>query len=298
MTFEYPWLFLLLLPLWYCLFRCRERLAPRYFVHLALFDVGRGWLRWWWLLRYLAVFLLVSALASPVSLDKDDPLNREGVDVVLAMDASGSMGASGFDPKSRRSRFDIARGIAQRFIRERIGDNAGVVVFGDFAFIASPVTYEKEVVAQMMDYLSYAMAGENTAIGEGIAMGVRALEHSKATSKVIILLTDGEHNSGRVSPKEATELARKAGIRIYTVGMGGAGEFDEVMLRHIAEQSGGAFFAANDTEGLEGVYDAIDDLERSKIRSERLLRKEYHFTWPLVAALMVMLLLWRKRVHT
>lgn len=294
MTFEYPWLFLLLPPLWYCLYRCRESLTPRYFVHLALFSVRRGWLKWLWLLRYLAVFLLVSALASPVSIDRDDPLNRQGVDVVLAVDASGSMGASGFDPESRESRFDIAKKIAQKFILERVGDNAGVVLFGDFAFIASPVTYEKTIVAEMMDYLSYGMAGQNTAIGEGIAMGVRALEDSAAVSKVIILLTDGEHNSGRVSPKEATEVAKKRGIRIYTVGMGREGEFDETMLKTIAQESGGAYFAAYDADELAGVYEAIDALERSKIRANRYLRKQYHFMWPLIPALAIMLYLWRR----
>jgi Ca-activated chloride channel family protein len=294
MTFEYPWLFLLVPPLWYCLYRCRERLAPRYFVHLHLFAVRRGWLKWLWILRYLAALLLVAALASPVTVDRNDPLNREGVDVVLAIDTSGSMGASGFDPQTRESRFDIARKIAQRFILERIGDNAGVVVFGDFAFIASPVTYEKAVVAEMMEYLSYGMAGQNTAIGEGIAMGVRALERSKAESKVIILLTDGEHNSGRVSPKEATALAQKRGIRIYTVGMGRQGEFDETMLNKIAGESGGAFFAAYDPQQLSEVYDAVDGLERSKIKAQRYLRKEPYYMWPLGAALAVMLLLWRR----
>jgi len=296
MTFEYPWLFLLLPPLWYCLYRCRERLAPRVFVHLGLFSVRRGWLKWLWVLRYLAVFLLVTALASPVTVDKNDPLNREGVDVALAIDASGSMGESGFDPQTRESRFDIARKIAQQFILERVGDNAGVVLFGDFAFIASPVTYEKAVVGEMLGYLTYGMAGENTAIGEGIAMGVRALEDSKAVSKVIILLTDGEHNSGRISPKEATELALRHGIRIYTVGMGRKGEFDEALLRRIADASGGAFFAAYDSGELVGVYEEIDRLERSKIKAQRYLRKEAHFMWPLAAAVVILFVLWRREV--
>lgn len=294
MTFTYPWLFLLLPPLWYCLYRCREQLHSRIFVHLELFAVRRGWLRWLWLLRYVALFLLVTALASPVTVDEHDPLNRQGVDVVIAVDVSGSMGASGFDPATRQSRFDIARDIAKRFIVERVGDNAGVVVFGDFAFIASPVTYEKTVVAEMMDYLSDGMAGQNTSIGEGIAMGVRALERSTAASKVIILLTDGEHNSGRISPKDATSLAAERGIRIHTVGMGQKGEFDEAMLRQIAETSGGDFYAAYDPEALARVYDAIDALERSKIRARRYLRQEHYYAWPLAGALALLLFLWRR----
>lgn len=294
MTLVYPWFFLLLPLLWYCLYRCRETSSPLTFVHLHLFSVHRGWMKWLWLLRYLVVLLLLIALASPVSIDQSDPLNRQGVDVVLAIDGSGSMGASGFDPESRESRFDIAKKIAQQFIRERVGDNAGVVIFGDFAFIASPVTYEKAVVAEMMDYLDDGMAGQNTAIGEGIAMGVRALQNSKAVSRVIILLTDGEHNSGRISPSEATQIALEKGIRIYTVGMGRQGEFDEAMLRHIAQQSGGDFFAAYNAEELSNVYAAIDSLERSKIRAERYARQSMHFVWPLLAALLLMLYLWRQ----
>ncbi len=294
MTFEFPWVFVLLPFLWYCLYRCREQLTPRYFVHLALFSVRRGWLKWLWIVRYIVAALMVTALASPVTLAKNDPLNRQGVDIVIALDASGSMGASGFDPESRDSRFDVARKIAQEFIRTRVGDNAGVVLFGDFAFIASPVTYEKEIVAQMLGYLNYGMAGENTAIGEGIAMGVRALERSEADSKVIVLLTDGEHNSGRISPREAVELAKKRGIRIYTIGIGQKGEFDREMLERIAKESGGASFAAYDREELEGVYDEIDRLERSRIRGGRYLRRDYHYAWPLAAALVLLLLLWRR----
>ena len=294
MSFEFPWLFLLLPPLWYCLYRCREQLTPRTFVHLYLFSVRRGWLKWLWILRYLTVFLLVSALASPVTVDRNDPLNRQGVDVVLAIDASGSMAESGFDPQTRESRFDVAKKIAQQFILERVGDNAGVVLFGDFAFIASPVTYEKEVVAEMLGYLNYGMAGENTAIGEGIAMGVRALEDSQAVSKVIILLTDGEHNSGRISPKDATTLAVKYGIRIYTIGMGRKGEYDAKLLERIAQESGGTFYEAFNRDELTGVYDAIDRLERSKIRAQHYLRQEYHFAWPLAAASLLLFFLWRR----
>jgi len=298
MTFEYPWLFLLLPFLWYCLYRCRERLVPRYFVHLELFSMRRGWLKWLFLLRYLIALFLIAALASPVTTEKDDPLNRQGIDVVLAVDASGSMSASGFDPETRESRFDIARKIVQEFIRFRAGDNAGVVLFGDFAFIASPVTYEKEIVAEMLGYLNYGMAGENTAIGEGIAMGVRALEYSKAASKVIVLLTDGKHNSGRISPKDAVGMANEKEIRIYTVGMGQKGEFDDAMLKKIADDSKGEFFAAYDKEQLQKVYKKIDSLERSKIKAGRYLRQQYHFIAVLVPALLLLLLLWRKEAFS
>lgn len=295
MIFEYSYLFLLLLPLLYCLYRCKEKSVQGYFVHLALFTTHTRWFRWEWLIKIAAVVLLVSAVASPVVIDKTDPLNRKGIDIVLSIDGSGSMNASGFEEGSRESRFEITKKIAQEFVMKRYEDNVGVVLFGDFAFVASPVTYEKEIVAEMIGYLTQGMAGQNTAIGEGIAMGLRALKESKAKSRVIILLTDGEHNSGTVSPKEATEMAKEQGVKIYTIGIGNKGEFDKALLEKIAKESNGRFFAAYNKEELQKAYDEIDALEQSRIKSREYQIKVYYFQWPLAGVLLLLLfLLWRR----
>jgi Ca-activated chloride channel family protein len=298
MSFEYPLAFLLLLPLLYCLYRCREKIRQRYFVHLHLLSPAKRPIRWEWILIILTLVALVTALASPVHIDRSDPLNRKGIDIVLSLDGSGSMNASGFDAKSRESRFAITQKIAQDFVIRRMEDNVGVVLFGDFAFIASPVTYEKEIVAEMIGYLSHGMAGENTAIGEGVTMGLRALQRSKAKQKVIILLTDGEHNSGRVSPKEAVEMAKEAGVRLYTIGIGNRGEFDEAMLKEMAKESGGRYFSAYDKEELQEVYSSIDALERSAIKSREYLKKEYYYAAALLAAFVLMLFLYYRKVRT
>jgi Ca-activated chloride channel family protein len=295
MSFEYPLAFLLLAPLLFCLYRCREKTKQRYFVHLHLFSPGKRPIRWEWILIILTLVALVTALASPVYIDRDDPLNRKGIDIVLSLDGSGSMNASGFDAKSRKSRFEITQKIAQDFVMRRFEDNVGVVLFGDFAFIASPVTYEKEIVAEMIGYLSHGMAGENTAIGEGITMGLRALQRSKAAEKVIILLTDGEHNSGRVSPKEAVTMAKEAGVRLYTIGIGKRGEFDEAMLKTMAEESGGRYFSAYDKEELQEVYNSIDALERSAIKSREYLKKEYYYAAALLLAFVLMLYIFYRK---
>jgi Ca-activated chloride channel family protein len=295
MSFEYPLAFLLLLPLLYCLYRCKEKIKQRYFVHLHLFSPAKRPIRWEWILIILTLVALVTALASPIYVDRSDPLNRKGIDIVLSLDGSGSMNASGFDAKSRENRFEITQKIAQDFVMRRTEDNVGVVLFGDFAFIASPVTYEKEIVAEMIGYLSHGMAGENTAIGEGVTMGLRALQRSKAAEKVIILLTDGEHNSGRVSPKEAVTMAKEAGVRLYTIGIGNRGEFDEAMLKTMAKESGGRFFPAYDKEELKEVYNSIDALERSAIKSREYLKKEYYFAPVLMVAFVLMLFLYYKK---
>ncbi len=295
MTFEYPYQLLLLLPLLYCLYRCKEKIEQGYFVHLSLFTTHTKWFRWEWVVKILIVSLLLLAVASPILIDKVDPLNRKGIDIVLSLDGSGSMNSSGFDEKTRDSRFAITQKIAQDFVMKRVEDNVGVVLFGDFAFIASPVTYEKEIVSEMIGYLTHGMAGQNTAIGEGITMALRAFQHSKAKSKIIILLTDGEHNSGRISPKDATALAKEHGVKIYTIGIGRKGEFDKQLLEKIADESDGRFFAAYNKDELHKAYNEINSLEQSNIKSREYQVKEYYFQWPLTAALLLLLfLLWQR----
>lgn len=295
--FNFPFTWLLLLPLLYCLYRCKIAVSPRYFPHLHFFTKLNKWRNFEWLIKVLIVIFMVGALATPVMVDFSDPRNRNGVDIVLSIDGSGSMNASGFGEEgSRESRFEIVQKIARGFVMRRAQDNIGVVEFGDFAFIASPITYEKEIIAQMIGYLSYGMAGQNTAIGEGIAMGVRALRDSKAASKVIILLTDGEHNSGSISPKEAIAMVKKEKIRLYTIGIGPKGEFDSPLLEQLARDGNGAFFAATNQKELQDVYDEIDGMERSRIKSAHNVLEEHYFQWFLAPVLFLLgWLLWRRR---
>ena len=295
--FDFPWMWLIALPILVCLYRCKKVGVVRLFPHLHFFGTVEKWRNIEWFLKALAVLLMVGALATPVVVDYADPRNRNGIDIVLSLDGSGSMNASGFsDANERASRFEIVQKIASDFVMKRLEDNVGVVLFGDFAFIASPVTYEKEIVSEMIGYLSHGMAGQNTAIGEGIAMSVRALRDSKAKSKVIILLTDGEHNSGSVSPKEAVALVQKNNIKLYTIGIGKKGEFDNALLSQLARDGGGKFLTASNEKELQEVYDEIDTLERSKIKSEKHTFKEHYYWVLLIGALGVMVMLaWRHR---
>jgi Ca-activated chloride channel family protein len=296
--FDFPLVWLLAVPILFCLYKCKKVGSVHIFPHLHFFGTVGKWRHSEWLLKVLSVLLMVGALATPVVVDYSDPRNRNGIDIVLSIDGSGSMNASGFSAKDERaSRFEIVQRIASDFVMKRMEDNIGVVLFGDFAFIASPVTYEKEIVSEMIGYLSHGMAGQNTAIGEGIAMSVRALRDSKAKSKVIILLTDGEHNSGSISPKEAVVLAQKNNIKLYTIGIGKKGEFDSALLSQLARDGGGKFFTALDEKELQGVYDEIDAMERSSIKSEKHTFKEHYYWVPLLGALGIMMILaWRRRM--
>lgn len=295
--FDLPWMWLLLPPLLYCLYRCKVAIRQHYFPHLHFFTKPNKWRNFEWLLKALIVTLMVGALATPIMIDYSDPRNRNGVDIVLSIDGSGSMNASGFGEEGNRaSRFEIVQKIASDFVMKRAQDNIGVVEFGDFAFIASPITYEKEIIAQMIGYLSFGMAGQNTAIGEGIAMGVRALRESKAASKMIILLTDGEHNSGSISPKEAVAMVKKEHIRLYTIGIGPKGEFDNALLEQLARDGSGKFFAAANAKELKDVYDEIDKMETSRIKSAHNILEEHYFQWFLAPALFLLgWLMWRRR---
>jgi Ca-activated chloride channel homolog len=294
---EYPELFILLPFIFYCFYRCRELPTLRYFVHLQLFshhDIKIDKRLWY---KFLMVTFLITALASPVSYDPFDPKNREGIAMMLAVDASGSMNASGFDSKNReQTKFTIVKNVVQEFVKERISDNIGVVLFGDFAFIATPLTYEKEALSQMVEYLTLGMAGENTAIGDGIYESLVALESSEAKSKLIILLTDGMHNAGITSPKDAVNFSKRAGVRIYTIGMGKETSFDRAMLEKIAKDGNGRFFQATNKEKLEGVYSEINTLERSKIRSRDFREKEYWYMIPLLLSLIFLTLYTRSRL--
>lgn len=297
-SFDFVWAFLVLPPLLYCLYRCKITLNPHYFPHLHFFGTPGKWGNLDWLLKALAVTLMVGALATPVMTDFADPRNRNGIDMVLSIDGSGSMNASGFSNENlRASRFEIVQKIASDFVMKRLEDNVGVVLFGDFAFIATPVTYEKEIIAEMIGYLNHGMAGQNTAIGEGIAMSVRALRDSKAKSKVIVLLTDGEHNSGSISPKEAVGMVQRAHIKLYTIGIGEKGEFDSALLKQLAEDGNGKFFAAANQKELQSIYDEIDTLERSKIKSKQHTFEEHYYHWFGAGALVIILMLmWRRRI--
>ncbi len=286
MNFEYVSIFFLLLPIIYCLYKCREVIVKRNFVHLELFVLKRP--RFWLqdLLKVLIAVFLVTALASPILIDRSNPLNRKGIDIVLSLDSSGSMRASGLS-EQRETRFETVQRVVRDFIAKRLNDNVGIVLFGDYAFIASPVTYEKEIVSQMVSYLQTGMAGDNTAIGEGIEQAVRALNFSKAKTQVIILLSDGEHNSGRISPKDAVALAQEKGIKIYTIAVGD--DFNPALLQEIATQTGGKSYAAKNEDELADVYEDINKMESSQIKSQQFLKKEYFYQYVLLLAFFALL---------
>ncbi len=232
------------------------------------------------ILRMCALALLIVALARPQSTSKGENVYSEGIDIVLALDISGSMLAEDFQP----NRIEAVKNVAQDFISGRTNDRIGLVIFSGESFTQCPLTVDYGVLKNLIKQLKSGMIEDGTAIGLGLANAVNRLKESKAKSKVIILLTDGVNNRGEIDPLTAAQIAQSYGVCVYTVGVGTVGEapypvptpfgtryqmvpvdLDEKSLAQIAEMTDGKYFRATDNKKLQSIYKEIDKLERTRI---------------------------------
>lgn len=257
-------------------------------------------------LRAAAVALLIVALARPQGVEQNSRTNTEGIDIMLAIDVSGSMLARDFKP----DRITAAKEVAASFVADRYGDRIGLVAFAGEAFTQSPLTTDQSTLQTLLSRIRSGLIEDGTAIGNGLATAINRLRESDAKSKVIILLTDGVNNRGEIAPITASEIAKAQGIRVYTIGVGTQGmapypaldmfgnltfvqqqvEIDEKTLSTIAEQTGGQYFRATDKAKLKDIYDQINQLEKSKIEVfEHVTYNELFLQW-LVAAMGLLLL--------
>ncbi|WP_309499739.1 VWA domain-containing protein [Sulfurovum sp.] len=235
---------------------------------------------------------MVFALAKPFVYDASLTQHKKGRDLVLALDASGSMAQSGFDKEDRfKTKYETTLLLSRNFIEKRFDDNMGVVIFGTFAYTASPLTYDLESLSYLLEMTNVGLAGESTALGDAIMQSIRTLSYGEAQNKAIILLTDGYHNAGRTSPKDAVNKAKALGIKIYTIGIGKKSDYDAALLETIAKSSGGNSYSASSAQALSQIYKKIDVLEPSPIRSENYLNQKLLILYPL-GAVFILLLLW------
>lgn len=280
-----PWLLLLLvlIPflLWWLRHRERRKKATITLpvAHLAA-SVTTGNPRRWRLLldgfRVMALALMIIAMAQPQFGRIERETFSEGIDIALVLDVSLSMRAGDFQP----NRLEAAKDVIKQFIMERDGDRLSLVIFGSEAATLVPLTLDSDVVYSFVERVRFNLvSGDTTAIGMGLATALDRLRESEAKSKVVILLTDGENNAGKIDPIKAAEAARALGVKVYTIGVGSntpkIGPFgmrvdagiDEATLQKMAEITGGRYFRAVDQEKLTGIYEQIDKLEKSKIES-------------------------------
>jgi len=236
--------------------------------------------------------LMIIALAKPFVYDASSNHHRKGRDLILALDASGSMAQSGFDTKDRfKIKFTTNIELAKDFIKNRFDDNMGIVLFGTFAYTASPLTYDLESLTYLLEMTNVGLAGESTAIGDAMMQSIRTLSYGEAKNKAIILLTDGHHNAGRTSPKEAVKKAKELGIKVYTIGLGKKSDYDATLLETIAKKTDAKSYAASSPEALEKIYKEIHTLEPSALRSENYLNQKLLFIYPL-GLVFILLLSW------
>ncbi len=296
-TFGSPYLLVLLLLL-PCFLWCKQYSKPYYFPKLAWVTRQSPLLSWEPWLKMGLFTLMVFALAKPFFYDERSDQHKKGRDLILAIDASGSMAQSGFNVKDRfKTKYDITTELSKDFIAKRFDDNMGVVVFGTFAYTASPLTYDLESLSYLLDMTNVGLAGESTALGDAIMQSIRTLSYGEAKNKAIILLTDGYHNAGQHSPKEAVKKAKELGIKIYTIGIGKKSDYDVSLLETIAKQSGAKNYAASSAKALSNIYKEINALEPSAIRSENYLNQRLLILYPLALVFILLLLwvLWSKR---
>ncbi len=290
-TFGSPY-FLVLLLLLPCFLWCKQYSRTYYFPKLEWIRRQSPLLSWEPWLKMILFTLMVFALAKPFVYDASSNQHKKGRDLILALDASGSMGQSGFDGKDRfKNKYETTLELSSAFTQKRFDDNMGVVVFGTFAYTASPLTYDLEALSYLLELTTVGLAGESTAIGDALMQSMRTLSYGEAKNKAIILLTDGYHNAGRTSPSAAVAKAKALGIKIYTIGIGKKSDYDAALLETIAKESGAKSYAASSAAELAKVYEDIDALEPSPIRSENYLNQTLLILFPL-GIVFVLLLLW------
>lgn len=275
-------------------------------------------------LRWIALLLLILGMARPQIVGGQAPLKASGIDIAVALDMSGSMIAEDFRLKGQQvNRLTIAKDTLNTFIENRPSDRVGLVVFGSDAYVAAPPTLDHDFLRRVMDRLELGtINGEQTAIGSGLATAVNRLRGLKSKSRIVILMTDGQNNAGRIPPLTAAEAAAALGVKVYTIGVGTRGlapvprgtdafgrkvygqasvDIDEDTLKKISAATGGKYYRADSTETLRKIYTEIDSLEKSEAKLNKFAFVEEIMGWfvlPGLGFLMLELLLgqtvWRK----
>lgn len=288
-SFQYPYLLLLLLivPLLilYRIYFDKQINARMLYSDTSQFKGARKTLRLRLrllpdILRYLAVAVLIVAIARPQTHFSKDEKSIEGIDIVFALDVSTSMLAEDFKP----NRLESAKSVIERFIDARTSDNMGIVVFAGEAYTKCPSTIDHNILLQLLSATESGEIDDGTAIGDGLATAINRIKDSKSKSKVIILVTDGVNNMGAIDPLTAANIAKEYGIRVYTIGIGKMGyapypyqtpfgkqyqnvevKIDEPLLKEVAKATGGKYFRSTENSSLKAIFEEIDKMEKSKI---------------------------------
>ncbi|MCF7709099.1 MAG: VWA domain-containing protein [Verrucomicrobia bacterium] len=330
MTFAYPYVLLLLalLPVLAWLkgrhgkepaFLYSSTFLVRSFAGLRRSTAGRILPK----LRWFVLAFLIVALARPQILDKHVPLKASGVDIIIAIDCSGTMASEDFEIGGRRAnRIEVAKNVIRDFIEQRRADRIGLVAFAGKAYVACPLTLDHEFLVNNLNRLSLDVITEDgTAIGSAITAALNRLRESDSKSRIVILMTDGQNNTGNVPPLTAAEAAAALRTKVYTIGVGTRGvapyprknafgrivyvpvevDIDEKTLKKIAARTSANYYRADNTRRLQSIYNEIDSLEKTEFDLDKFRRRTDVFQWAALPALVLLLLeiilantIWRK----
>jgi Ca-activated chloride channel family protein len=262
-----------------------------------------------WLLPILAGALMIVGLARPQRADGRTLITANGIDIVLGLDVSGSMQALDFQIDHQRvNRIEVVKSVVSKFIEERQDDRIGIIAFAGTPYLVSPITLDHDWLQQNLERVAVGSVDDGTAIGSALAASVNRLRLTQAKSKVVILLTDGVNNTGKISPLAAAEAAKAMGIKVYTIGVGvrgeaplpvrdGAGNWhvvtakvdvDEKTLQAIADETGGKFYRATDTDSLQRIYEQINRLEKTAQTVQKFEHTEELYPYALIPALAIL----------
>jgi Ca-activated chloride channel homolog len=319
MTFGHPWFLLLLLLLPIIAWLKGKRGEPPAFIYSSV-QLVRGLLNvsrtrsgsFLSTLRWFALALFIVALAQPRLTKSETKVSASGVDIVVALDMSGSMISEDFEVHSQRvNRFNMARAVLEKFIEKRPNDRIGLVVFATDPYIATPLTLDHEFLMENLDRLQIGTIDENrTAIGSALSTAVNRLRELKSKSKIVILMTDGQNNSGKIAPVTAAEAAQALGVKVYTIGVGMRGmapmpvffgrqrvgermepvDIDEDTLQKIAQMTGGKYYRADNSEHFQAIYAEIDKLEKTEKEVKKYSHHRELFAWAIMPGLALVLL--------
>jgi Ca-activated chloride channel family protein len=311
--FGQPWLLLLFLLIPALIYwkynKGRKQVAAIGISSIKGLTQSKSWKNYFqqfpFILRMLALACIIIALARPQTRFDETQREGQGIDIILAIDVSGSMTAQDFTP----NRMEAAKKVAEEFVDARPSDRIGVVIFAGESFTQCPLTTDHYVLKSQISQIRNGLLEDGTAIGSGLATSVDRLKNSKSKSKVVILLTDGMNNGGLIDPSTALEIAKTFHVKVYTIGVGTDGyaptpvntplgivmqsqkvSIDEDLLKNIAKQTGGQYFRATDNQSLKKIYGQIDQMEKSKVQ----ITTFHHYTekfYPFVFAALALLLL-------
>jgi Ca-activated chloride channel family protein len=286
LTFEFPYVFLLLILFILCSIFCKSK-TPTYLIpHLNIFKKSNQ--NSSFLLNLIKSFIIlcsIIALASPVKIQDTQLIKNDGINILLNLDASGSM--KHMDLDRTKNRFEVVKDIVKDFIEKRPNDNIGLVIFGDAVMTASPLSFDKNSQKIIIDYLEVEMAGKQTAMIDSLAASVNILKEQKAKSNVIILLSDGEDTASKIPLKVVMKLLKKYDIKVYTIGIGNS---NQNVLNHISINSNAKAYTAYSKDDLVNIYEDINKLEKSKIDQNKIILKEYLYFYPLFLAVLLLIL--------